>query len=37
MQKGTKVVAKWDAVAARAFNEICVEEVLAHDRRHNNV
>jgi hypothetical protein len=29
--KGTKVVAKWDAFAAKLFNEICVEKVLAHN------
>ncbi|KAJ1298044.1 hypothetical protein BS78_01G423700 [Paspalum vaginatum] len=32
MSKGVKVVAKWDAFATRAFSEICVEEVLVHNR-----
>jgi hypothetical protein len=30
MEKGTKVVAKWDAFAAKLFNEM--EDVLAHNR-----
>jgi hypothetical protein len=32
MEKGTNVVVKWDAFAAKIFNEICVEEILAHNR-----
>ena len=30
MDKSAKVQEKWDAFAAKAFNDICVEEVLAH-------
>jgi hypothetical protein len=32
MEKGTKVVSKWDAFTAKVYNEICVEEVLVHNR-----
>jgi hypothetical protein len=31
-KKGTNMVAKWDAFTAKVFNDICVKEVLAHNR-----
>ena len=33
MDKSAKVQAKCDAFAAKALNDICVEEVLAHNRQ----
>lgn len=32
MDESGKVIANWDAAAARIYNEICVEEVNAHNR-----
>jgi hypothetical protein len=31
MEKGTKVVAKYDAFSTKVFNDICVEETIGHN------
>lgn len=33
MEKTTTIQIRWDAFVVKEFNDICVEEVLAHIRR----